>query len=108
MMAEAAVPASRKELYPQLASHLDYLTTTFDMIDESHHASADQLTRWIASRYQDEEELHVTVVCTGNSRRSILTACTGNAAAAYYGLTKLRFHSGGTAPSAFNSRTSMR
>jgi arsenate reductase len=29
----------------------------------------------------------------------------GNIAAAYYGMPEIRFHSGGTAPSAFNSRT---
>ena len=45
------------------------------------------------------------VVCTGNSRRSILGATMGNVAAAYYGMPEIRFHSGGTAPTAFNSRT---
>jgi hypothetical protein len=29
----------------------------------------------------------------------------GNLAAAYYGMPEIRFHSGGTAPTAFNSRT---
>ncbi|MGL4461319.1 MAG: hypothetical protein ACRC1K_04135, partial [Planctomycetia bacterium] len=44
-------------------------------------------------------------VCTGNSRRSMLGATMGNAAAAYHGLPGVRFHSGGTDPSAFNPRT---
>ncbi len=51
------------------------------------------------------EPLHVTVVCTGNSRRSILGSTMGNIAAAYCGMPEVRFHSGGTAPTAFNSRT---
>ena len=45
------------------------------------------------------------MVCTGNSRRSILGATMGNIAAAYCGMPEVRFHSGGTAPTAFNSRT---
>jgi hypothetical protein len=49
--------------------------------------------------------LHVTIVCTGNSRRSILGSSMGNLAAAYYEMPGIRFHSGGTAPTAFNSRT---
>ena len=44
-------------------------------------------------------------ICTGNSRRSILGATMGNIAAAYYGMPEVRFHSGGTAPTAFNPRT---
>ena len=32
-------------------------------------------------------------------------ATMGNIAAAYYGFPEIRFHSGGTAPTAFNSRT---
>jgi hypothetical protein len=45
------------------------------------------------------------VVCTGNSRRSILGSSMGNLASAYYGFPEIRFHSGGTAPTAFNART---
>ena len=47
----------------------------------------------------------MSVVCTGNSRRSILGATMGNVAAAYYGMPEVPFHSGGTAPTAFNTRT---
>ena len=40
-----------------------------------------------------------------NSRRSILGATMGDLAAAYYGFDNIRFHSGGTIPSACNKRT---
>src|SRR5262249_3521487 len=33
---EAATPESRKKLAPKLREHADYLTTTFDRIDEPH------------------------------------------------------------------------
>ena len=101
----AATPESRTKLSPKLRAHADYLTTTFDMIDPMHREAGKRLAHWIASNYEPGKPLHVTVVCTGNSRRSILGASMGNLAAAYYGMPKIRFHSGGTAPTAFNPRT---
>jgi hypothetical protein len=102
---DAAMPESRAKLAPRLREHADYLSTTFDMIDEPHRLAGDKLARWIAASYQPGKPLDVTVVCTGNSRRSILGSSMGNLAAAYYGMSEIRFHSGGTAPTAFNSRT---
>jgi hypothetical protein len=101
----AATPESRNWLAPKLRAHADYLTTTFDMIDEPHREAGTTLAGWIAAKYQPGKPLDITVVCTGNSRRSILGASMGNLAAAYYGMPEVRFHSGGTAPTAFNSRT---
>ncbi len=60
---------------------------------------------WVVKNYKPGKPLDVTCVCTGNSRRSILGATMGNIAAAYYGMPEIRFHSGGTAPTAFNPRT---
>jgi arsenate reductase len=102
---EAATPESRTKLAPRLAAHAAYLATTFDLIDEAHRAAGEKLARWIAANYRPGKPLHVTVVCTGNSRRSILGSSMGNLAAAYYGMPEIRFHSGGTAPTAFNPRT---
>lgn len=99
------VPETRKKLAPELREYADYLTTTFDMIEPEHHASMDQLSDWIAKNWQPSSTLHVISTCTGNSRRSILGATMGNLAATYYGLDNVRFHSGGTTPSAFNKRT---
>jgi arsenate reductase (thioredoxin) len=102
---DAATPKSRAKLVPRLREHADYLSTTFDLIDEGHRDAGTTLARWIAANYEPGEPLHVTVVCTGNSRRSILGSSMGNLAAAYYGMPEIRFHSGGTAPTAFNPRT---
>jgi protein-tyrosine-phosphatase len=102
---EAAVPESRTKLLRNLREHADYLSTTFDLIDEPHRLAGEKLVSWIAANYQPGAALHITVVCTGNSRRSILGASMGNLAAAYYGMPEIRFHSGGTAPTAFNART---
>jgi protein-tyrosine-phosphatase len=102
---DAATPESRTKVAPKLREHADYLATTFDLIDEPHRQAGEKLARWIASSYKPGKPLHVTVVCTGNSRRSILGSSMGNLAAAYYGMPAIRFHSGGTAPTAFNPRT---
>ena len=102
---ETEAPESRAKLLPALRSHADYLATTFDMISPAHREAGEKLAEWIAAHYEPGKPLHVTIVCTGNSRRSALGAAMGNVAAAYYGLPELRFHSGGTAPTAFNSRT---
>ena len=98
-------PRSRKRLNPKVVAHADLLTTSFDMIDETHRDAGEKLVDWIVKNYKPGQPLHVTVVCTGNSRRSILGATMGNIAAAYYGMPEIRFHSGGTAPTAFNPRT---
>jgi arsenate reductase len=74
-------------------------------IDEPHRLAGEKLARWIAANYQPGKPLHVIVVCTGNSRRSILGSSMGNLAAAYFGMPEVRFHSGGTAPTAFNPWT---
>ena len=102
---EADVPESRKSLNSRVAAHADILTTSFDMIDETHREAGEKLVGWIVKNYKPGQPLQVTAVCTGNSRRSFLTATMGNIAAAYYGMPEIRFHSGGTAPTAFNPRT---
>lgn len=102
---QVEMPESRKSLNPKVAAHADLLTTSFDMIDERHRDAGEKLVAWIAKNYRPGQPLHVTVICTGNSRRSILGATMGNVAAAYYGMPEVRFHSGGTAPTAFNPRT---
>jgi arsenate reductase (thioredoxin) len=102
---DATAPETRRRLLPAVAGHLDLLTTSFDRIDAVHLAAGEQLAEWIVANYQPGKALPVIFVCTGNSRRSILGATMGNVAAAYWGLSEVRFYSGGTAPSAFNSRT---
>jgi arsenate reductase len=97
-LVESDRPESRKRLAPKVAAHADFLTTSFDMIDEPHRDAGQRLVDWIAENYRPGQPLHVTVICTGNSRRSILGATMGNVAAAYYGLPEVRFHSGGPPP----------
>jgi len=102
---ETGIPDSRRRLLPKLVAHADLLTTSFDQIDVPHREAGATLVNWIVENHKPGQSLHVTVVCTGNSRRSILGATMGNVAAAYWGMPEIRFQSGGTAPTAFNPRT---
>jgi len=97
--------ATRDRLLPKIAAHLRAISGQFDRIDDQHLAASQELADWIAKNYRPDKPLAVLCVCTANSRRSILTATLGNVAAAYYGLPNLRFHCGGTQPSACNPRT---
>jgi arsenate reductase len=103
-MLQEQLPPSRQDLFPRVRQHAALLTTQFDLIEEKHRAAGEELVAWIGKNYDPDKKLAVIVICTGNSRRSMLGATMGNIAASYYGLPKLRFYSGGTTPSAFNAR----
>ena len=102
---ENDAPASRRRLLPGIEAHAE---APHDLVrpDRSGPSGGRREARGLdRQELQAGQPLHVTVVCTGNSRRSILGATMGNIAAAYYGMPEVRFHSGGTAPTAFNPRT---
>lgn len=100
-----STPQSRKDMHAKLRQHADLLTTQFDTIEEAHRKPGAELVEWIVKNYKPGKELGVIVMCTGNTRRSVLGATTGNIAAAYYGLPGVRFYCGGTDPDAINPRT---
>jgi arsenate reductase (thioredoxin) len=99
------VPKSRADMHAKLRAHADLLTTQFDTISDAHRKGNEELVKWIVKHYEPGKELSAIVMCTGNTRRSMLGSTMGNVAAAYYGLPGVRFYSGGTAPDAFNPRT---
>jgi len=92
-------------LFAPLREHAELLSSGIERDTAPHREAGETLARWIAANYQPGVPLDLIVVCTGNSRRSILGSSMGNLAAAYYGMPEIRFHSGGTAPTAFNPRT---
>ncbi len=96
---------SRTRLFAPLREHAERLSSSFGEIAPPHREAGEQLARWIAANHRPGAPLHLIVVCTGNSRRSILGSSMGNLAAAFHGMPEVRFHSGGTAPSAFDPRT---
>ena len=105
MNAQGTANAARQDIFPRFARDLEGLAAPLEQIGEPYLSAGRLLADWIAGRYRPREPLPVVVVCTGNSRRSMLGAMMGNAAAAYHGLPEVRFFSAGTTPSAFNPRT---
>lgn len=92
-------------LWPALAEHLRRLAADDATIGPPHAEAASRLSSWLRDAVEGDGPRDVVVVCTGNSRRSMLGAMMGNAAAAFLGLPQVRFFSAGTEPSAFNPRT---
>src|SRR5208282_5290108 len=54
---EADVPVSRKSLNPRVATHADMLTTSFDMIDETHREAGEKLVDWIVKNHKPGQPL---------------------------------------------------
>jgi arsenate reductase len=101
----AASFESRSKLAPSLRVHAEKLGESLQPVSPLHREAVERLARWVAEHYRPGSPLYAVVVCTGNSRRSILGSSMGNLAAAYHGMPEVRFHSGGTEPTAFNPRT---
>lgn len=104
-LVEDKTPQSRKDMIAKTRQHADLLCTQFDLIEEQHRKPGEQLVSWVVKSYKPGKPLSVIILCTGNTRRSMLGATMGNVAAAYAGLPDVRFHSGGTEQEAINPRT---
>lgn len=104
-MSEPTPTGGRGGLAPPLSEHARRLAAEFGAIAPGHREAGESLARWIAEHHRPGLPLHIIVVCTGNSRRSILGSSMGNLAAAFSGMPEVRFRSGGTDPTAFNPRT---
>ena len=98
-------PELQNKIIPAITNHLKSISKDGISIDTIHEKAQKELVKVIAEQYQSGKELSIILICTGNSRRSMMGAAMGNASAAYHGFSDLRFYSGGTTPSAFNSRS---
>lgn len=90
-------------LFPAIRTYLQKQEAVLFTVAAVHQASLQKLGAWLKQRARQHSD--IVIVCTGNSRRSILTSTLGNCIAAYRGWSGVRFHSAGTEPSAFNPRT---
>ena len=99
------LPVANSGLFPEIQTYLAALAASLKQIPAAHAAERGRLAKWIAEHYQAGTELPLIVVCTGNSRRSVLLSMLLNLSGACCGLPEIRGYSGGTHPSAVNSRT---
>jgi len=98
MFSQTSNNSEREFLFPKVQSQCDLLSAQSALISPAHLDGSEQLFQAIVSQHIPGVELGVIVICTGNSRRSMLAATMGNIAAAYHGIPELRFYSGGTNP----------
>ena len=103
--AQKEQPELQSKTFPAITNHLKSIATDGKSIATIHEKAQKELAKVIVEQYKSGNELSIILICTGNSRRSMMGAAMGNASAAYYGFSDLRFYSGGTTPSAFNSRS---
>lgn len=96
---------SRGLLPSAIAEHIEGLAHLPGDLGRGHREAGEALAAWIVENWRPGRPLGVVVICTGNSRRSILGSTMGNIAAAHCGLPEVRFYSGGTDPTAFDPRT---
>jgi arsenate reductase (thioredoxin) len=90
-------------IYQAVRKYLDEVGREAAPANAVHQESMQKLGTWLASRAKQKSD--IVIVCTGNSRRSILGSTLGNIVSAYRQWPKVRFYSAGTTPSAFNPRT---
>ena len=95
----------KTDMYLNIHSHFEKLSKQPRGISKNHEKARLELVREIVSRYKKDGKVDLILVCTGNSRRSMMGAAMGNAAATFMGFKNMKFYSGGTKPSAFNSRS---
>ena len=91
-------------IYPGLEVSLGKLAVENPEISDIHISARRDLVQAVCELKEKQDSVSIIMVCTGNSRRSMMGAAMGNAAVAYHGLDGIRFFSGGTKPSAFNPR----
>ena len=97
-------PLADENLFPDLAAYWQRIASAELPLAESRAAAVGSLCDWLRKVLAQHGQARLVVVCTGNSRRSVLGALLGNACASYLGLPA-RFFSAGTEPSAVNART---
>lgn len=91
-------------LLPEVRDYLDSLSAVAFHADESRAIAIRAVADWLRSKLQAEGTASVVIICTGNSRRSVLGAMLGNALADYFGM-RVSFKSAGTKPTAVNLRS---
>lgn len=91
--------------YQNVADYAARLASLGPPVDTDHLQAANSLAQWIDRQRRNGRNAPVIFVCTGNSRRSVLGAVLGNVAAEWFGHAHVRCYSGGTSPTAVNSRT---
>lgn len=90
--------------YPELKNYIKDLLPEMAGISETRKNSLERVANYIAKKRAAGEEVHLTFICTHNSRRSHFGQIWAATAAAWYGIDRVFTYSGGTEATAFNPR----
>ena len=78
------------------------LIKDFEAIPDDRKARLEELAIYIKGKLTSKKEVHLTFICTHNSRRSHLAQIWAKAAATYFQIQNIHTYSGGTQKTAFN------
>lgn len=90
-----------KQLNPKLNHYLKSLEQEFKQISETRKEQLQELSNYINETLTSGQTANLIFICTHNSRRSHMSQLWAQAAAAYYGFTKVHTFSAGTESTAF-------
>ena len=89
------------KLYPELAKTIDVARNT--SVSEERKTVLHPFIKWIQSKFDKGQDVHLNFICTHNSRRSQFSQIWAQTAADYYGIPAYCY-SGGVEITAFNER----
>ncbi|HPH46978.1 MAG TPA: protein-tyrosine-phosphatase [Chryseolinea sp.] len=96
--------AQNTTLFSSLILKVDQFKKEFDQISNERKETLTELTQFVQSKIAANKTVYLNFICTHNSRRSHLSQLWAQAAAYYYGMSKVECFSGGTEATAFNPR----
>lgn len=88
-------------MYKKLQQYSMSLEAEFDRITGQRKAQLEEIGAYIIKKNQINTPVHLTVICTHNSRRSHIGQVFLKLAAVYYGIENVHTFSGGTEATAF-------
>jgi arsenate reductase len=90
-------------IYPAIISMIVEAEKNFVTIPADRKEALKKLSTYISSKQKAGTAIHLTFICTHNSRRSHIAQILAQTAAAYYQIPMVNCYSGGTEITAFNS-----
>jgi protein-tyrosine-phosphatase len=92
-------------MHTALARQLETMQPEVDEIPAERREALDRIAAFVRTHRAAGDPVKLTFICTGNSRRSHMGQLWAAAVAHYLGIADMQTYSGGTEPSAVNSRT---
>lgn len=90
-------------IYPAIISMIVEAEKNFVTIPADRKETLKKLSTYISCKQKAGTAIHLTFICTHNSRRSHIAQILAQTAAAYYQIPMVNCYSGGTEITAFNS-----